>query len=123
MSTYELIDQVVDVVTAATGRPCGLGVVPTPQPTGTFNIVTYGGGPRPTGDMGSRTANRDRRFVVRSVGADEREVQWLKDKAFDALSAPDSLSDTQWAYLEVDSAIVPDGETLYSSTDTYIVRV
>lgn len=120
--SYATEQAVVDLVSNATGRPVGLGVVPSANPDGPYCVVTYGGGPRPVGDMGSRTSNRDRRFIVRSVGADEREVQWLKDKVFDAISAPGALG-AQWSYLEVDSAIVPDGETLYSSTDTYIVRV
>lgn len=120
---FELDEAVVAAVAGATSRPVGYGKVPTSHGT-TYLLVTPGGGPPPLGDMGSRTSNKDHRYMIRCVGEDQRQVRWLKDKVYERLLAgPQLLPEVQWVSLEADGAIVPDGEALYSAIDNYLVRV
>lgn len=120
---FTIDESVVSALAVATGKPVGYGKIPSNHGP-SYLIVMPFGGPPPQGDLGSRTSNRDYRYRITSVGEDQRQVRWLKDKVFERLmNGAKLLPEVQWVHQEVDGAIVPDGETLYSSNDNYFVRI
>jgi len=117
----EVIEAAIALVAATTGFACasevhGDWVAP-------YVLVTMAGGPAPLGDFGSRNSNATQRIAVTAYAADRKQVNWIMDKTEAALTANNSLNiGEQWVLQEVQGAIVPSGETLYSGTDNYLVR-
>jgi len=120
---YDLDQGVIVALAVATSKPIGYGNLPTGHGP-TYIIVTPFGEPLAKGDMGSRRTNQDYRYAIRCVGEDMRQVQWLKDKVFTRLvEGAMPTASVQWVARESGGAIVPDGETLFSCVDTYLLRV
>jgi hypothetical protein len=120
---YDLDQQVVAALALATGKPVGYGVIPLNHGTN-YLIVTPTGGPPATGDLGSQITNKDFRYDVTAVGADLREVRWIKSKAYTRMMTGTKMNaSVQWVTHEMDGAIVSDGDVLFSSVDSYLVRI
>jgi len=126
VSTHDIHQQIVTAIATGTGKPVGLGSVPSAQhPTMPYAVVNAMTSPAPTGNMGSRTSNQYKRFCIISVGVDSRQVHWMQDAVIgimlSAIEPP--VTGCQWVELVSQGAIVPDGDVLYSSTDVYQVRM
>lgn len=123
MSSNDRHTAVKDYLEAQTEKQVGLVKEPADKPKRPYAILKPFGGPMPQGDMADRMANRDVRYVVQCYGQDEWQVGWLRDRVQAAMVQGEPWPEAQWVLLESEGAIVPDGEGLYSCTDTFQMRL
>lgn len=90
--------------------------------------------PRGSGSWAQPEEDRDYRYQVTSVGADARQVRWLQAKIHEGFVSqggsgyehaiePEEGIKVQWRLTDEQGAIVPSGDELFKSDDTYRVRI
>lgn len=108
------------------GRPVGDGTVPTNQAT-PYLVVYPLYAPRGEGSLAKAEEDRDFVYQVTSVGITREQVAWMASKVEElwlygaAPAIPDLAVESR--HSDQLGAIVPSGEQLYTTDDTYRIRV
>lgn len=124
-----MVDQaVVDFLHTETGKQVGLGKTPLPiAEMVTPWAVVY---PLPVspgaGSMASPEDERDFLYQVSSAGVSRKETAWMSQAVFAAFCQTRQtkiVPEEEYRLLRSQGAIVPSGEDLYLSQDTYLIRI
>lgn len=124
MSELSDMDETLQqILIAATDKEVGLADVPSERPDLPYVILLPHSSPAAIGDFNDVTANQDWRYNLRMVGVDPWQVRWLQGKCREAMKGASVALGAQWVLPEGTGAIVPDGADMYSTTDTFSVRM
>lgn len=117
---------------AGTGKQVGLCVIPNTPALPYAILYPIAGGP----DEGSwAKPGEDRSFTyqVKCVGADARQAGWMSSKVCAVMTDRTEADYTHplaitgaavhWRATDALGAIVPSGEKLYESNDSYVIRI
>lgn len=134
-ATRDQINEAVRLfLETATGKPVGLGKIPT-NPGTQYAIMYPMASPRGTGSQQNPEEDRDHMFQVSSFGRDYRECGRMSDRVLQAMIGRDgnggwlhqlgpiSGSNVQHRQSDVIGAILPSGPDLFVSQDMYRITI